>query len=159
LMSENKSYLDEFGLNDELMKLLLKSGKIEEFKTLTHSIHNPELIVKTLTLFQKEISKKENKSMKELDKLFDAHILEAILEKVGHEISSNDVKNVMMKIANGKPLEEALEKSEIDLKSEAEKILKEKPGLTSGAYMGLLMKKLKGQVSGKEVNDVLKELM
>lgn len=159
LASENKSYLNEFGLNDELIKLLLKSGKIEEFKTLAHSCQNYDLIAKTLTLFQKEIVKKTGKSEKEIGELFDAHMLEVILEKVGHELSVNDVKMIMMKIAEGKNLEEALKKSDIDLKSEASKILDEKPGLSMGAYMGLLMGKFKGQVSGKEVSDVLKELM
>ena len=159
LASEHKAFLKEFGLNEELLKLLLKSGKIEEFKILNHVIEHPELIAKSLTLFQKEISKKENIEMKKLDEIFTAHTLEAILEKVGHEISANDVKNVMTKIALGETLEKAFEKADVDLKGEAEKLLKEKPGLTQGAYMGLLMNKFKGQVSGKEVSEVLGELM
>jgi hypothetical protein len=52
-----------------------------------------------------------------------------------------------------------MQKSDINLKSEAQKIIKQKPGLSQGAYMGLLMGKFKGQVSGKEVADVLKELI
>ena len=55
--------------------------------------------------------------------------------------------------------DEAMQKIDIDLKSEAEKLIKEKPNLSHGAYMGLLMNKFKGQVSGKEVSDVLKELI
>ena len=159
LASEHKAFLKEFGLNEELLKLLLKSGKVEEFKILSHVIEHPELIAKSLTLFQKEISKKENIEMKKLDEIFNAHVLEAILEKVGHEISANDVKNVMTKIARGETLEKAFEKADVDLKSEAEKILKEKPNLSQGAYMGLLMNKFKGQVSGKEVSEVLRELI
>ena len=159
LASEHKSYLSEFGLNDELVKLLLKQNKVEEFKILNHCCDKPELIAKSLTLFQKEISKKVDKTLEDMNKIFDAHMLEAILEKVGKDISSNDVKGIMLKIAEGKTLEEATEKSDIDLKGEAEKLIAEKPGLSQGAYMGLLMSKFKGQVSGKEVSEVLRELM
>ena len=158
LISEHKSYLDKFGLNDELLKLILKQNKIEDFKTLAKTISNYELIAKSLTLFQTEIGKKENKSKKELGEIFNAHTLEAILEQVGKKISSNDVKTVMQKIAQGKSLDEAMEKSDINLKEEIEKLIKEKPGLSQGAYMGLVMGKFKGQVSGKEVMEILKKV-
>ena len=159
LASEHRSYLDEFGLNSELVKLVLKQNKIEDFKTLAKIISNHELIAKSLTLFQTEIGRKQNKSKEELKEIFNAHVLEAILEQVGKNISNNEVKTVMQKIAQGKSLDEAMEKSDIDLKSEIEKLVKEKPGLSQGAYMGLVMAKFKGQVSGKEVSEVLKELM
>jgi len=159
LASEHKSYLSEFGLNDELIKLLLKQNMVEEFKILLHSCDNHELIAKSLTLFQKEISKKVDKTMEDMNNIFNIHMLEAILEKVGKDISSNDIKGIMLKIAEGKPLEEAIKKSDIDLKSEAEKLIVEKPGLSQGAYMGLLMGKFKDQVSGKEVSEILRELM
>ena len=38
------------------------------------------------------------------------------------------------------------------------KLVKEKPGLSQNAYMGLVMQKLKG-VSGKEVMEILKKLV
>lgn len=147
LTSEHKSFLDDFGLNEELVKLLLKQNKVEDFKTLVQEHNNPNLVAKMLTLFQPE---KEI----EIDKL--EEILEGIEKK---KISENDVKNIMQKISEGKSLKEASEKSDINLKEEAKKIIKEKPGLSQGAYMGLLMGKFKGQVSGKEVSDILRELM
>lgn len=159
LTSEHRSYLDEFGLNSELVRLVLKQNKIEDFKVLAKTISNYELIAKSLTLFQAEIGRKQNKSREELKELFNVHTLEAILEWVGKKISSNDVKTVMQKIAQGKSLDEAMEKSDIDLKGEVEKLIKEKSGLSQGAYMGLVMAKFKGQVSGKEVSEVLRELL
>lgn len=159
LTSEHKSYLDKFGLNDELIKLVLKQNKIEEFKILAKTIDNYELIAKALTLFQTEIRKKENMSKKEIEKIFNAHTLEAILEQVDKKISGNDVKTIMQKIAQGKSLDKAMEKSDIDLKDEIKKLIKEKPGLSQGAYMGLVMGKFKGQVSGKDVSDILKKLL
>ena len=147
LASEHKFYLDKFGLNPELVKLILKQNKIEDFKTLTKEHNNPNLVAKMLTLFQPE---KEI----EVDKL--EEILEEIEKKT---ISENDVKTIMQKLSEGKSLKEASVKSDVDLKGEAEKLIKEKPGLSQGAYMGLLMGRFKGQVSGKEVSDVLKELL
>ena len=147
LASEHRAFLDEFGLNAELVKLILKKKKVEDFKTLIQEYNNPNLVAKMLTLFQPE-------EKVEVDKL--EEILEAVSKK---EIAENDVKTVMQKIARGKSLKEASEKANIDLKSEAEKIIKGKPDLSQGAYMGLLMGKFKGQVSGKEVSDVLGELL
>ena len=65
----------------------------------------------------------------------------------------------MQKISQGKTLEEATKKSNINLEAEVKKIIKEKPGLSQGAYMGLLMEKFKGQISGKEVADILKKII
>jgi Glu-tRNA(Gln) amidotransferase subunit E-like FAD-binding protein len=147
LASEHKSFLDEFGLNPELVKLILKKNKVEDFKSLIQEHNNPNLIAKMLTLFMPE-------KPIEIDKL------EEILENISKgKISENDVKIIMKKLSEGKSLKEASKKADIDLKDEAEKLIKEKPGLSQGAYMGLLMGKFKGQISGKEVSDILKELM
>ncbi len=147
LQSENTSYLQEFGLNPELIKLILKQNKLEDFKSLIHEYNNPNLIAKMLTIFQPkpEIS---------IDNL------ESILEKISkEEIPETDANTVMQKMSQGMTLKEATKKSNIDLKSEAQKIIKEKPNLSQGAYMGLLMGKFKGQVSGKEIADTLKKLL
>jgi len=61
----------------------------------------------------------------------------------------------MHKIVQGQTLKQAMEKSDIHLSEEVKKIIKEKPNLSMGAYMGLIMSKFKGQVTGKEVSDEL----
>jgi len=159
LSSEHKSYLKDFGLNDELIKLILKEKKTEEFKVLTHTIKNPNLIAKSLTLFQKEIAKREGKTKEEVSEILNTHTLEAVFEEVGHKISDRDVKTVLYKIVQGTSLEEAMQKSEINLKEEIKKLIKKKPNLSTGAYMGLIMGKFKGHVSGKEVSDELEKLL
>jgi len=161
LTSENKSYLEEFGLNEELISLILKEKRVDSFKTLVNSgIKNYSLIAKSLTLFQKDISIKENKPIQEISNILNLDILESILQEVEkNNISENDVKNVMQKIAKGEKLEEAIKKESINLKEEIEKLIKQKPGLSEGAYMGLVMAKFKGKVSGKEVSDELRKLV
>ena len=150
LASEHKSYLKEFGLNDELVKLLLKQKKMDEFENLIQVYNNPNLVAKILTIFSKEI---ETKGGKELD----AEILEDILEAVAkNKISENDVKSTMQKISQGMSLKDAMQKEKINLNQEIADLIKEKPGLSQGAYMGLVMSKFKGKVNGKEVADELK---
>ena len=147
LTSENSAFLEEFGLNHELVKLILKQNKVEDFKILTHEYNHPSLIAKMLTIFQ---------TSPELS----IHQLEEILENVKNKtIHETEVKTIMQKISEGKTLKKATEKSTINLKSEMQKIIKEKPNLSKGAYMGLAMAKFKGQASGKEIADILKELI
>jgi Glu-tRNA(Gln) amidotransferase subunit E-like FAD-binding protein len=158
LASEHKSYLDKFGLNPELMKLILKKNKVEDFKILIQEHNNPNLIAKMLTLFQTDKAAPTGEGY--VKRRIGIDKLEEILQIVKEgKISENSVKTIMQKLSQGTSLKEAMQKSDINLKSEAQKIIKQKPGLSQGAYMGLLMGKFKGQVSGKEVADTLKELL
>ncbi|MCH7850381.1 MAG: Glu-tRNA(Gln) amidotransferase subunit GatE [Nanoarchaeota archaeon] len=159
LATEHKSFLSEFGLNEELIKLILKNNRIEDFKTLSHTTSDKELIAKCLTLFQKELSIKENKTPEEISEILNVHTLEAVLEKVDKEIAKGDIKNVLQKLVQGKSFEESIKKSDINLNEVTKNLIKEKPDLSIQAYMGLIMGKYKGQVSGSEVSDVLKKLL
>ncbi len=159
LASQNKKYLQNFGLNDELIALILKQRKIEEFVTLVEVIDNPKLIGKMIMIFMKEIASKEKVSIDSVEEILNQDVLIDILKQVGKKISENEVKVVMQKVYSGMSIEQACEKADIDLKTEAENLIKEKPGLSQGAYMGLLMGKFKGQVSGKEVMSALKDFL
>jgi Glu-tRNA(Gln) amidotransferase subunit E-like FAD-binding protein len=90
-------------------------------------------------------------------------IIETILKAVNDKkISESDVKHVMEQVARGKKIHEALkiEKADLsELEGEIAKIVKEKPGLSIGAYMGLVMSKFKGKVSGKDVSSILGKLV
>jgi len=155
LISENRSYLKTFGLNDELIKLLLKQRKVDDFKSLLEVFNNPNSVAKVLTIFMKDISKKSNKPTEEIEDILNTDILVDILSEVGKKISENDIKGVMQRLVDGESLKTAMEKQEVNLKSEIEKLIKQKPGLSDKAYMGLLMAKFKGRVSGKEVIEEL----
>ncbi len=159
LASEHKSYLKEYGLTDESIMLLLKQGKLEDFKVLAKVTDHYALIGKTLTLLPINLANKEGKSVEEIEEILNNDLLADVFEKVPEEIAPIDVKNVLLKIVQGKTLEQALEKSTIDLALEVKNIIKEKPGLREGAYMGLLMKKFAGQVTGKEISDELKKVL
>lgn len=159
LISENKSYLHEFGLNDELVALILQQEKLDDFKFLTNSSKNYALIAKTLTIFPTEIAKKTDEQLEKVNKKLPLQLIESILQAVEKsQISESDVRLVMQKIFEGQKLEDAIKKEQIDLKSEIQSLIKEKPGLSANAYMGLIMQKFKGKVNGKEVMEVIIEL-
>ena len=126
------------------------------------NIHNnPDLIVKLLLLYPKEIASHEKLSMNEINKKITIDIIEEILQAVKEKrISESQVKQVMLEIAKGKPIQEALKQekiSEAGIEEEIQKLIKEKPNLSMNAYMGLAMQKFKGRISGKEIIDILKK--
>jgi len=96
-------------------------------------------------------------------KILNLDVIENIANAVKKkEIEKQDVKHVMTEIVKGKSFEEAIKIEKTDLvKVEAEiaKIIKEKPGLSVGGYMGLIMARFKGKVSGKEVTVILQKLL
>ncbi len=157
LKSELKGYLKEYGLNDELIKLLLKENKIEEFKSLIKVIDNPNLVAKVLTLYPKEIAVKQDRPFDEVYEILEP-VFESVLNEIDKTISENDVKGVLNKIVSGSSLKDALKKETINLEEEIDNLVKEKPGLSEGAYMGLIMAKFPG-VSGKEASDILRRIL
>jgi glutamyl-tRNA(Gln) amidotransferase subunit E len=160
LISENKSYLKEFGLNDELVALILQQERLDDFKFLTNTSKNYALIAKSLVIFPIEISKKTNEITEKVNYKLPLQMIESILQAVEKNlISESDVRLVMQKIFEGQKLEDAIKKEQIDLKSEIENLIKEKPGLSANAYMGLIMQKFKGKVNGKEVMEIISKVM
>jgi len=159
LASENKSLLRKFGLNDELIRLILYENKLENFKYLTKIIENPQLIAKCLVTFPKDIALKEKLSLKKINNKLKIDVLESVLSEVGKTISEDDVRIVLQKLVSGESFKEAITKEKIDLEEEIKYLIKEKPGLNSNAYMGLIMGKFNGRINGKEVMDYLKRLI
>jgi len=159
LKSEFREELRKKGLNEELIKLILEENKIEELKALIKVYNNPNLIAKMLVLWPSEIASREG--IKNIEKKLSLDIIESILQAVKQgKISESDVKQIMIEIVKGKSIEEALQKEPSEnLEEEILKLIKEKPGLSINAYMGLVMSRLKGKISGKDAMDILKRLV
>ncbi len=155
--------LEGRGLSNEMIKLLLKYNKINEFKEMLHIINNPNLIAKVLLIFPKEISSHEKISLKEVEKILNRDALGNVLENLKKgKISESDVKNILEKIVKGESHKEAIgaKKENIHLIDEKiMKIIKEKPRLSMNAYMGLVMNEFKGKISGKEASEIIRKHM
>jgi Glu-tRNA(Gln) amidotransferase subunit E-like FAD-binding protein len=160
LRTEIRNDLSKKGLNSELVSLVLKEKKFEDFEELLQIYPEPEIIAKMLTLWAKEI---KNKLKSKQKNKITIDVIETILASLKkQDIEKSDIRNIMLEYAQGNSLKEILNKpkeNSPDLEEEVLKILKEKPGLSENAYMGLLMKKFKGNINPKKASEVIKSLI
>src|SRR3989338_8419561 len=161
LRDETERELQDTGLNSEMIRLLFKRNKIDEFKELQKTLDNPKLIANILLVYPKEISSHRKIPQKRVEEILNIDITESILKNLKqNKISESHVKHVLEEIASGKSIEEAIKLETEDeniLEEKIFKIVKEKPGLSHHAYMGIIMKELKGKVSGKEAMEIIKK--
>jgi len=159
LRTEIEAELRETELNKEMIKLLLKKNMLEEFKELLQVLDNPNLIAKLLLIYPMEIAKHEDVSLERVGKFLNKDVLVFLLEKIKEKkISEFHLKQIMTRIVKGTNPEDAmtLKKEDINIIEEfVLKLIKEKPGLSENAYMGLIMKEFKGKISGKEAMDLI----
>ncbi len=159
--AEHKEELKKKGLSDELISQLLGSGMLKEFEALIKICNIPNLVAKSLLIFPKEIA--SHKDIKNVEEIITLDAIETVLQNVASgKISEQDVKKVLEKLAEGISLQEALKLEKVDLRhmeAEIAKIVKEKPGLSLGAYMGLVMKSFAGKVDGNQAMQILKKLV
>ena len=161
LKDETEGELKKQGLSDELVSSLLKGDKLDNYKELINLYKNPQLIAKMLVLWPKEIASKKNKSIEEIYELLNIDILNEILGSLkSKKINESDIKDIMLKISEGKSLDELLKIEKVnlnDIEEEIIKIIKNKPGLSDKAYMGLIMEKFKGKINGKDAIEIVKK--
>jgi len=162
LKDEIEGELKEEGLSEEMIKLLFKQNKVEEFKEMLEVINNSKLVAKVLLILPKEIATKEGKTVEEVNGIIEDEISEILeLVKKG-KIFEDQIKDVLLKLVKGATLDEAIKFEKVDVNAIEEKVLKiihEKPGLSEKAYMGLVMKELRGKISGKEVMEIIKKFV
>lgn len=146
------------GLSQEMVKLLFKQNKVDEFKELLEVVNNPQLVAKVLLVLPREISKREGKNV---DEILNKDVLVYVLENVSKgKIAENQIKQVFERIVEGKDVVDAIKFEKADVGDVEEKILniiKSKPGLSDKAYMGLVMKEFKSKISGKDAMNMIKK--
>ena len=154
LKSEIEEDLKKQGLTQDMIKMLFKSDRFNDYKDLLYIIDKPQLIAKILLILPKEIATKNNISLLEINEIFNQDILSEILIALHKKkIEEGDIKDVMDKIAKGININEALNIEKEDssvIEEKVMKIINEKPGLNPNAYMGLIMKEFNGKISGKD---------
>ncbi|VVB82795.1 Glutamyl-tRNA(Gln) amidotransferase subunit E [uncultured archaeon] len=154
--------LAKIGLNEEMIKLLMKHEKINEFKELLYIFNEPMFIAKVLLVLPKEIASHEKKMQNEVEEILNKDVLTFIVESLrDKKISKEQIKLVMEKIVEGQEMKKAIEfeKKAENVEEEILKIIKEKPGLSENAYMGLVMKEMKGKVNAGEVMGIIRKLL
>jgi Glu-tRNA(Gln) amidotransferase subunit E-like FAD-binding protein len=161
LKSDTRQELRKEGMNEELVSLLLQKEKLAEYKDLFAISRKPNLIAKMILLWRQEIAIHKNMKLEEIEEILNTDLLEDILKALNQgKLKEDDIKAVMREISEGKKLQEALAVEKTDTHEVEEtmiNLMKEKPGLSEGAYMGLLMAKFKGKISGKELMELIKK--
>ncbi|MEM3113262.1 MAG: Glu-tRNA(Gln) amidotransferase subunit GatE [Candidatus Pacearchaeota archaeon] len=159
LRSDIKSELKSQGLNQEMINLVVSENRIDEIKELMLLNKDINLIAKMLVLWPKEFSVKEKISIEEVNSRLSLDVLESVLQALNDgKIEKHDIHDILLEVVNGKSVEDALKIDRINLNEIEEfviKLVKEKPGLSIGGYMGLIMAKFKSKVSGKDVANIL----
>jgi Glu-tRNA(Gln) amidotransferase subunit E-like FAD-binding protein len=149
------------GVNEEYAGLLVKEGKLDEFNELSLTEVDFNIIAKLLVLYPKEVSSHENVPLNEVEERLNPLKKEILMALRDSKINEGSIKSVIADIDKGIPFEEIVNKNNPEDKSEIENAIKEiiaeKPNLSAGAYMGLLMQKFKGKVEGKELMEMLKK--
>jgi Glu-tRNA(Gln) amidotransferase subunit E-like FAD-binding protein len=154
--------LGKIGLNEEMIKLLMKEERVDDFKEMLEIFHEPMFIAKILLVLPKEIASHEKKSQNEVENILNKDVLIFIAESLKNKkISREQVKLVLERIVQGKEMEKAIEfeKQNENVEEEILKLIKEKPGLSENAYMGLVMGKMKGKVNAGEVMNIIRKLL
>ncbi|HTY44096.1 MAG TPA: Glu-tRNA(Gln) amidotransferase subunit GatE [Patescibacteria group bacterium] len=160
LRTEIGEELKEKGLHEEMIKLLFKENKLEEFRELLEILDKPQLIVKLLIIFPKEIASHEKLSLSKVNELLNRDVLADVLHALDKEkISESNIKNILERIVQGESFEQAISKREAkeNIEEKILKLIKSKPGLSANAYMGLVMSELKGQINGKEAMEIIRK--
>ena len=157
LRSEEEVELRKEGLNEDMIRLLFKMNKLEEFKELMKIIDKPQLVAKVLLMYPREIAKKEDLDVEILTEEVLGFVLESFRKK---KISEGDIRQVLENIMKGAEPKDAIKVEKIDLKDVEHsimKMIKDNPGLNPNAYMGMVMKEFKGKVSGSEAMQIIQK--
>ncbi|MDP1695809.1 MAG: Glu-tRNA(Gln) amidotransferase subunit GatE [archaeon] len=162
LKSELRDELKKKGVSAELIDLVI--GEIDEFNTLMKVYDkDANLIAKMIVLWRNEIANKVKKNEEEIRDILSERTFERVLEALREKkINEGDVRLVLIKIASGESVENALKIERInddEVEREIRAIVKSKPGLRANAYMGLVMAKLKGKIDAKKAMEILRKLV
>lgn len=160
---ELENELKKDGLDSSIIKIILKENKFEKFKELFSLVGVPAIVGKVLVLLPKEISSKEKISLEKINEILSVDKIAYVIEKFKEgKFSEGDLKEVLERIVHGINLEKAVQIEKADNSKVEEfisKIIQEKPGLRSNAYMGLVMKEFKGAVNAREVMEIIGKLL
>jgi Glu-tRNA(Gln) amidotransferase subunit E-like FAD-binding protein len=159
LRGEVESELKSQGLSEEYINLLFKQNKIDLYKELYYLLPKPNLLAKTLLLFPKEIAARKKITLAKVEEILEDNYSSVLGLVVGKKIKESQIKDVLESLVDGKSLEEAakFEKIGKDIDEKILKIIKAKPGLSANAYMGLVMKEMRGKIDGKSAMQIIKK--
>jgi len=159
LLSEKKNTLiKEYKLDQGIVKDLLSAGI--DFESYVKEFSNIEakFIATVLVQVPKELKRKDNLDVSVLTESDYKEFLGYLNE---NKVPKDAVSQLLVKRVKGETINlddfKGVDDSEIE--AAVTELVKEKPGLNIGGYMGLVMAKFKGKVDGKKVSEILKKVI
>ena len=158
LLGDSKEDLRKKGLDESMIKLLFKQHKLEEFTSLCEFVEDAKLIAKILLMFPREIASRKDFSLEKVEEILEGQYVGVLKLLKNRKIKESDLKKVLENLVDGKNLSEAsrFEKVDVDgIEEKISKLIKSKPGLSTNAYMGLIMGEFKGKIDGKQAMEII----
>ncbi len=147
---------EKYGIKKSQVEELIKKGiELEKINKKYENL-KPKFLAETFTDFEKELKKRHDV---EIDVYKNS---EEVLRRINKgDIPKSALEEIMIKKSRGEEIDyEDYEKiSREEVKKILEKIVSENKGAPVGALMGEAMKELKGKVEGREVKELLNELI
>ncbi|MEA2036695.1 MAG: Glu-tRNA(Gln) amidotransferase subunit GatE [Nanoarchaeota archaeon] len=157
LIDDRVERFEKLGLGHDLAKNIAKSEKYEWFENFVKKFKDikPAFIASTLVESTKEIKRKFSP---DIDKLTDKEFEQIFSYLNEGKISKDVVMDVLIDYSKGQfSLDKYATASDEDMEKEIAEIVKQKPCLNPGAYMGIVMGKFKGKIGGKKAMEILKK--
>ena len=159
---EIRDELKKKGVGEEMINLVIEN--LDEFNVLARVyVKDVNLVAKMIALWPQEFSTKLKKEIEQIKELLNERVLERVLEKLREgKITEGDVKGILLKIAEGAKVEDALKverMSDDELEHKIAAIVKEKPGMRANAYMGMVIAKLGTYVDKRKAMEILKRIV
>ena len=149
IIEKQERLIEEHDLNEEVAKHIIQSERYKLFAKIFKCDKKLAIIFLTSP---------------EAKKISDSRIIELFEAIKGNQIPKEAFFDIVKQIINNpenikaiikKVLKKAI--SDDDIRAEVKKIIKQKKGLSFGAYMGLVMKVFRGRADGKTIARILKE--
>ena len=158
LISDKAKRFEKMGLSFDLAETMAKSGKSAMFEKFVKEFHSvkPSFIASVLVQMTTELKRKSNV---DTDKITLTQFEEIFKALENEKISKNSVPDILTDMAFERFVSMDRYKTESDsnVEEEIEKMIKEKPGLSIGGYMGLIMARFKGKIDGAKAMEILKK--
>jgi glutamyl-tRNA(Gln) amidotransferase subunit E len=159
---EIRDELKKIGVSEELINLVIEN--LDLFQVLIKVYDkDANLVAKMIALWPNEFASRMKKGVLEIKEVLNETVLEKVLEALNEgKIAEGDVKEILMKIASGIGVSEALKVEKVssdELEAQISEIVKDKPGLRANAYMGLVISKLGPNVDKRKAMEILNRIV
>ncbi len=150
-------FKEKYKLPDDMAKEAVEHGKFEEYVGRFNAV-SPLVIAQALFAIPKDLKARLNVDPSALHEQDYEEVLNYLHEgKIPKDaIAELLIKKIRKESIN---ISDFASLSDAQLEAEVKEIIAEKPGLSAGGYMGLVMQKHRGKVEGKKVMEMLKRFL